>query len=107
MSFGKRKLTRKELEEKMTNMLIDNQRRLAAKDAKIQKLEKDEAEYLSRRAQEAENAKHGLEAELKQTAEILEETREMIGKENEIRITAPKGMRPISIYFGAGEEEEE
>ena len=40
MSFGKKKLTRKELEEKMANMLVDNQRRLQAKDAKIAKMEK-------------------------------------------------------------------
>ena len=40
MSFGKKKLTRKELEERMSNMLIDNQRRLATKDYKIQKMQK-------------------------------------------------------------------
>lgn len=40
MSFGKKKLTRKELEEKISNLLIETQRRIGARDAKIAKLEK-------------------------------------------------------------------
>lgn len=40
MSFGKKKQPRKELEEKMANMLIETQRRIGVRDAKIAKLEK-------------------------------------------------------------------